>query len=64
MTSDSQSRGELLDGCRELLRIAKQRPAGILSPLETNKLVTYLERCIYELETDAVEDEEKTNQRG
>jgi hypothetical protein len=50
MTTDSQPKADLLADYRELLRIVKQRPPGILTQPETNKLIGCLEKGIAEVE--------------
>jgi hypothetical protein len=55
MTSKLASAADILADYRELLRIVKNRPLGILTDSETHKLVTYLEACIAEIEADASE---------
>jgi hypothetical protein len=51
MTSKSVAAADVQANCRELLRIVKNRPPCILTELETNRLITYLEACIAEIET-------------
>lgn len=65
MTSKSASApADVLADYRELLRIVKNRRPGILTESETNKLITYLEASIAELETETSEDKEKKELTG
>ena len=64
MTSKSASVLDVLADYRELLRIVKNRRPGILTESETNKLITYLEACIAELETETSEDQEGKEMTG
>ena len=57
MTSKSASALDVLADYRELLRLVKKRRPSILTESETNKLITYLEACIAELETETSEDQ-------
>jgi hypothetical protein len=50
MNLDPRSKHEILADYRELLQIVKNRPAGILTQSETNRLIACLERCIAEAE--------------
>jgi hypothetical protein len=60
-TSDSPSNADLLADYHELLRIVKQRPAGILTQSETRKLIACLEKCIAEIEIEIAQDVEKAD---
>ena len=64
MTFEPRSKADLLADYRELLRIVKQRPAGILTQPETNKLTVFLEKCIAETETESVVDAERAKRTG
>lgn len=64
MTSKSASALDVLADYRELLRIVKNRRPGILTESETNKLITYLEACIAELETETSEDQDGKEMTG
>jgi len=55
MTSKSASAADVHADYRELLRIVKNRPPYILTELETNKLIAYLEAGIDEIETGTSE---------
>jgi uracil-DNA glycosylase len=50
MTSKSAVAADILADYRELLRIVKNRPPGVLTNSEANKLIPYLEACIAEIE--------------
>lgn len=55
MTSKSASATAILADYRELLHIVKDRPPGILTNSETDRLITYLDACIAEIEADTCE---------
>ena len=55
MTSKSACSADALADYRELLHILKNRPLGILTNLETNSLITYLEACIAKIEAEIAE---------
>jgi hypothetical protein len=64
MTSKSASAADTLADYRELLRIVKNRPQGILTESETNRLITFLEACIAEIETGISESREAKKLTG